>query len=182
MKTLIKHIFRNRLLSAILLMGVSNGALATCSFMDSRFTPNDAVQLNLGSVIVQRDTPVGTVVWSATNNTLGGRNNFIECNATGYRTQWAAGSGYAPVAYSGQTLYQSGVPGLAFRIVTPGQERPAAGMEPALFPVKFPTSPAPARRPGGGYAGNRGSYQLQLVKIAPLPDRAPSRPARLPGR
>ena len=94
MKTLIKHIFRNRLLSAILLMGVSNGALATCSFMDSRFTPNDAVQLNLGSVIVQRDTPVGTVVWSATNNTLGGRNNFIECNATGYRTQWAAGSGY----------------------------------------------------------------------------------------
>jgi len=167
MKTLIKKLVQSRVLCCLLLWVVSKSALAACSFMDSRFTPNDSVQLSLGTVTVQRDAPIGSVVWSTTNSVLGGRNNFIECNASGFQTQWAVGAGFAPVAYSGQTLYQSGVPGLAFRIVTPGAGSTAGRYGTGPLPRQISNT---ACASGGNWwrlcGGTWGNYQLQLVKVA----------------
>lgn len=174
MKTLIKKIVHNRVLSCATLLLISKGALASCGFMDSRFTPNDSVQLSLGSIVVQRDAPVGTVVWSTTNSVLGGRNNFIECNANGFRTQWAAGAGFAPVIYGSQTFYESGIPGLAFKIVTPGAGSTAGRYGTGPLPRQISSTACAA---GGTWwrlcGGTWGNYQLQLVKIAQVTGSGP---------
>ncbi|QIX98036.1 fimbrial protein [Cedecea sp. FDAARGOS_727] len=174
MNRLIKKAFRPRLLTCALLLVASKGALATCSFMDSRFGPNDSVALDWGTIVVQRDTPVGTVVARLGDSTLGGRNNFLQCNASGFTTQWAVGPGFAPVAYGGQTLYQSGVPGLAFRIVTSGAGSTAG---------RYGTGPLPrqitnmACNTGTGWwrlcGGTWGGMSLQLVKISPITGSGP---------
>lgn len=75
-----KKIFRPRVMTCALLLAASKGALATCSFMDSRFGPNDSVALDWGTIVVQRDTPVGTIVARTSDSTLGGRNNFMQCH------------------------------------------------------------------------------------------------------
>ena len=156
-------------LPGALLMLVSQGAMATCSFMDSRFGPNDSVALNFGTVIVQRDTPVGTVVATVSNNTLGGRNNFIQCNAPGYTSQWAAGGAFAPVVYNGETLYESGVAGLAFRVVTPGAGSTTGRYGTRALPRQISNVACASSAPAAWYrlcGGTWGSLRVQLVKIA----------------
>jgi type 1 fimbria pilin len=169
MKELMKKVVSSRLLSFTLLMVASKAAMATCGFMDSRFSANDTVSLNFGTVILQRDTPIGSVVATLNDSTLGGRNNFIECNATGFSSQWAAGAGFTPVSYGGQTLYQSGIAGLAYRIVTAGAGSTAG---------RYGTGPLPRQLSGVACTsgsnwwrlcgGTWGSYRLQLVKIAAI--------------
>lgn len=170
----IKKALYPRLLACALLLVASKGALATCTFMDSRFGPNDAVALDWGTIVVQRDTPVGTIVARTSDSALGGRNNFMQCNASGYTTQWVAGPGFAPVIYGGQTLYQSGVPGLAIRIVTTG-----AGTSGG----RYGTGPLPRQitnvycLAGGNWwrlcGGTWGNLVLHLIKIAPTTGSGP---------
>lgn len=154
-------------LPGILLMLASKSALASCSFMDSRFGPSDGGSFIFGNVVVQRDTPVGTVVATQTGTALAGRNNFIECNTSGFASQWAAGGGFTPVSYGGQTLYESGIPGLAFRIVTPGagstSGRYGSGALPrTLTGVSCNNGPNWWRLCGGTW----GNLSVQLVKIS----------------
>lgn len=131
--------------------------------------------LSLGYSGGQRDTPVGTVIKGITVSTISGRPSFIECNAGGYQSQWAAGlAGFRPVTYSGETLYESGVPGLAFRITTPG-----AGSTSWLY------GSGPLSRTLTGMAcvsstnwwrlcgGTWGPVRLYLVKIAPVTGSGP---------
>lgn len=160
-----KHMLRVGLTGALLL--ASKGALATCSFMDSRFNANNGSALNFGNVVVQRDTAVGSVIATLTDTALGGRNNFLECNATGYVTRWAAGGAFAPVVYNGETLYQSGITGLAFRITTAGAGSTAG---------RYGTGPLPRQITNLSCAnsttwwrlcgGTWGNLRVQLVKIA----------------
>lgn len=174
MNNVMKKIFRPRVMTCALLLVASKGALATCSFMDSRFGPDDSVALSFGTVVVQRDTPVGTVVASTTNSALGGRNNFLQCNASGFTTRWAVGPGFAPVVYNGQTLYQSGVPGLAFRIVTSGAGTTAGRYGTGPLPRQISNT---ACVTGSGWwrlcGGTWGNLGLQLVKIAPTTGSGP---------
>lgn len=167
MKNLMEKIASPRVITFALLMVASKAAMATCGFMDSRFSANDTVSLNLGTVIVQRDTPIGSVVATVNDSALGGRNNFLECNATGFSSQWAVGAGFAPVSYGGQTLYQSGIAGLAYRIVTAGAGSTAGRYGTGPLPrqisnVACTSGPTWWRLCGGTW----GSYRLQLVKIA----------------
>lgn len=158
-----------RILTGGLLMVASKGVLASCAFMDSRFGPNDSVSINFGNVVVQRDTTVGTVVATINENTLGGRNNFIQCNAPGYTTQWAAGGGLTPVVYNGQTLYESGVAGLAIRVVTPGAGSTAGRYGTGNLPRQISNVPCSSSSPAAWYrlcGGTWGGLRLQLVKIA----------------
>jgi hypothetical protein len=174
MKNVMKKVFRPRVMTCALLFLASKGALATCSFMDGRFGPDDSVALSFGTVVVQRDTPVGTVVASTTNSALGGRNNFLQCNASGFTTRWAVGPGFAPVVYNGQTLYQSGVPGLAFRIVTSGAGTTAGRYGTGPLPRQISNT---ACVTGSGWwrlcGGTWGNLGLQLVKIAPTTGSGP---------
>lgn len=168
MKRLIKKVFPHRILSGALLLAVSNGAMAACSFLDSRFDANANVNLNAGNIVVQRDTPVGTVVATIDDSALGGRNNFFLCTTGGFTTQWAPGSGgFAPVTYGGQTLYQSGIAGLAWRVVTNGAGSTAGRYGTGALPRSITglacTSGTGNYRLCGGTWGN---YRLQLVKIA----------------
>lgn len=169
MKNVIAKILQHRLLSCALLMVMSKGALASCAFLDSRFDANATVNLNLGNIVVQRDAPIGTVVATINDTALGGRNNFFQCTTGGFVTQWAAGSGaFTPVNYGGQTLYQSGIPGLAFRVVTPGAGSTAGRYGTGALPRSL-TGVSCASSAGNWYrlcGGTWGNYRLQLVKIA----------------
>lgn len=169
MKTVIARFLPPRVLTCIALMVVSKGALATCAYMDGRFNPNDVVNINLGTVVVQRDTPVGTVVATVNDSTLGGRNSFIQCTYERFTTQWAAGSAaFTPVSYGGQTLYQSGIPGLAYRVVTAGAGSTAGRYGTGALPRSLSTVACVSS--GGNWyrlcGGSWGNYRLQLVKIA----------------
>lgn len=169
MKTLIAKILPHPVLSCALLLVLSKGALASCAFMDSRFDANATVNINMGNVVVQRDTPIGTVVATVNDSALGGRNNFFECTSSGFTTQWAEGSGgFTPVTYGGQTLYQSGVPGLAFRVVTPGAGSTAGRYGTGALPRSL--NGVSCLSSGGVWyrlcGGTWGNYRLQLVKIA----------------
>lgn len=169
MNMFISKLIQPRILFCTALMMISKGALATCAFMDGRFNANDTVNINLGSVVVQRDAPIGTVVATVNDSALGGRNNFIQCTYSGFTTQWAAGSGgFTPVTYGGQTLYQSGIPGLAFRVVTPGAGSTAGRYGTGPLPRSLSTVACTSS--GGNWyrlcGGTWGSYRLQLVKIA----------------
>lgn len=143
-------------------------ALAACSFMDSRFNAGNSDTLNFGNVVVQRTAAVGSVVAQLTSSSLGGRNNFFTCDDSSFRTVWAEGTGgFVPVTYGGQTLYQSGIPGLAIRIVTPGAGSNAG---------RFGTGPLPRGYTGSACnwsttwwrlcGGTWGNVRLELVKIA----------------
>ncbi|SQC93225.1 Uncharacterised protein [Cedecea neteri] len=81
MNNVMKKIFRPRVMTCALLLVASKGALATCSFMDSRFGPDDSVALSFGTVVVQRDTPVGTVVCQ-TRRLPRSVDVIISCSAT----------------------------------------------------------------------------------------------------
>lgn len=169
MKMLIKKVLRPRILTCVALLLVSQGAFASCAFMDSRFSANDSVSLNLGNIVVQRDTPVGTVVATVNDTTLGGRNSFIQCTTSSFTSQWAAGTGgFTPVSYGGQTLYQSGIDGLAFRVVTAGAGSTAGRYGTGTLPRSL--SGVACVSSGGNWyrlcGGTWGNYRLQLVKIA----------------
>lgn len=162
-------------ITGCVLMLAAKSALASCSFMDNRFAASDSVALNLGHVVVQRDEPVGSVVATVTNNALGSRNDFIQCTTSGFVTQWAAGGGaFAPVSYNAQTLYQSGVAGLAFRIITSGAGSTAGRYGPGPLPRSI--SGVSCRNADNWWrlcGGTWGSIQLQLVKIAPVTGSGP---------
>lgn len=159
----------------ILLLGAAKSAQASCTFIDSRFSASDSVTLDLGHVVVQRDAPVGTVLVTLLDSQLASRSSFLQCSSPGFVSSWAPGSGgFMPVNYNGQTLYQSGVPGLAFRVVTYGSGSTAG---------RYGTGPLPRQvanvactwtsnnwRLCGGTWGN---YRLQLVKIAPVTGSGP---------
>lgn len=175
MKTVMMKRIRMQIVVGGLLLLAAKGAMASCTFMDARFTASDSVALNLGHVVVQRDAPVGSVVATLSNNALGSRNDFIECTTSSFVTQWAAGGGgYTPVSYNAETLYQSGVMGLAFRIVTPGAGSTAGRYGTGALPrrvsnIPCRSSPTWWRLCGGSW----GNYQLQLVKIAPVTGSGP---------
>lgn len=169
MNRLTKKVLLSRILSCAALLLVSKGAFASCAFMDSRFSANDSVTLNLGNIVVQRDTPVGTVVATVNDATLGGRNNFFQCTTSAFTSQWAAGTGgFTPVSYGGQTLYQSGIDGLAFRVVTAGAGSTAGRYGTGTLPRSL--SGVACVSSGGNWyrlcGGTWGNFRLQLVKIA----------------
>ncbi|WP_227317546.1 fimbrial protein [Cedecea davisae] len=170
-----KTSFSKVLWGGILLLGAAKSAQASCTFMDSRYNANDSVTLDLGHIVVQRDAPVGSVVATFNDTRLGSRNSFIQCDSPGFVTRWAQGSGgFMPVNYNGQTLYQSGVAGLAFRIVTSGAGSTAG---------RYGTGPLPRQISNTACTwsadwwrlcgGTWGSYRLQLVKIAPVTGSGP---------
>jgi len=131
--------------------------------------------VSFGNVVVQRDQALGSVVATKTLSTVGSRPSFIQCDAGGYQSQWAAGTGaFAPVSYGGQTLYQSGVPGLAFRIVTPGAGSTAGRYGTGALPrtltgVACVSSSSWWRLCGGTW----GNVRLDLVKIASVTGSGP---------
>ncbi|MGC6009124.1 fimbrial protein [Enterobacter kobei] len=159
-----------RILFCGVLLLTSKMAVGACSFMDNRFTASDNINLNFGQIIVQRDTPIGSVVATASSATLANRNDFIECTTSRFVTQWAPGSGnFQPVQHNAETLYQSGVAGLAFRVVTPGAGSTAGRYGTGPLPRRVSNiwcrlSPTWWRLCGGSW----GNYQLQLIKIAPV--------------
>lgn len=165
-----------RLLTAGVLMMVSKGVWATCAFMDSRFGPNDSVNLNFGAVIVQRDTPVGSVVATINDSALGGRNNFLQCDAPGFQTRWAAGGAFTPVVYNGETLYQSGIAGVAIRVATPGAGSTAGRYGAGALPRTITNVACTSSSPAAWYrlcGGTWGSLRIQLIKIAPVTGSGP---------
>ncbi|NWC65393.1 fimbrial protein [Cedecea sp. P7760] len=168
-------LFSKVIWGSVLLLGAAKSAQASCTFMDSRFNANDSVTLDLGHIVVQRDAPVGTVVATFNDSRLGSRNSFVQCDSSGFVTRWAQGSGgFLPVSYNGQTLYQSGVPGLAFRVVTSGAGSTAGRYGTGPLPRQIAntacTWSADWWRLCGGTWGN---YRLQLVKIAQVTGSGP---------
>ncbi|MFU9137964.1 fimbrial protein [Erwinia tasmaniensis] len=163
---LISKCVKYPVLALVLLMLLSEGARATCKFMsDSQYNANDSVSLNFGKIIVQRDAPIGSTVAEITEPTLASRHDFIVCDNLQFTTQWAAGS-HSPVDYGGETLYQSGITGLAWRIITPG-----AGSTTG----RYGTGPLPRQLSGVACVsgsvqylcgGTWGRFRIQLVKIA----------------
>jgi|GEM_PF-405996 len=145
----------------------STAAQATCTFLSGSVT--DGETINFGDVIVQRDTPVGSVVASTSSNTLNGRGNFLHCDeATVQTARWSA-EGTTTIRYNSEQLFSVGIAGLAMRVVTPG------GFYGLRFTGDFSrdavwggcvsnTSPTTWRRYCGPSWG--GATQFQLVKVA----------------
>lgn len=167
MKNLLKKVLKPHFLCCTALLAISNGAMATCSIIDARYTPADGFTMNLPTIVVQRDAPVGSIVYSNTRNELNSRSNFIECTTGGFSSQWGTGGALAPVSYGGQTLYASGVAGLAWRVVTPGAGSTAGRYGTGALPRQLN---GVACVSGTNYwrlcGGTWGSVRFELVKIA----------------
>lgn len=161
----------NRMTQALMVLALCLGsakAMAACSFMDGRFNAGNSETLNFGDVVVQRTAAVGSVVASITSSSLGSRNNFFTCDDNTFRTVWAEGTGgFTPVSYGGQTLYQSGIPGLAIRIVTPGAGSNAGRFGSGALPRGYTGSACAWSTTWWRLCGGTwGNVSLQLVKIA----------------
>lgn len=90
--------------------------LASCSFFPG-FYATDNVSISFKPVLVQRDTPIGTVLDSVYNESLLNRAEFIKCDRP-LVTEW--NSVARKVMYSNEELLESGVPGISIRVITPG--------------------------------------------------------------
>ncbi len=162
-----KNLLNKFVLFGVLLLVLSKGALATCVFLTgSTYTENDSSDFSFGNIVVQRDAPVGTVVASSTNGVIWDRTTFVQCTYEIFSAQFALGTGdFTPVSYGGQTLYESGVAGLAYRVVTPGAGKGTFGTGPLPRSISNPwcvTSTTWYRFCGSSW----GALTLELVKIA----------------
>lgn len=163
-----KNLFKSFFLFGLFLLIFSNEAMASCRIVSSAYSANDTGNFSFGSIVIDRSTPVGSVVATATNTDLGGRGYFVSCSGD-FINQWALGSGaYTPVSYGGETLYQSGVAGLAFRINTPGAGASAGKYGTAALPRSLSTTACnPTNAPNYTLCGQDwGNPILELVKIA----------------
>ncbi|CAI0940526.1 Type-1A pilin [Serratia proteamaculans] len=103
--------------SFILMAGVNNNAIADCSLLRGT-----SVNMHLslpGSLIIQRDTPLGSVIWASGKSTSTGTLD-IQCS---YGTAYGENSKYntAQTLVSGYTdVYQTKVPGIGVRVRNEG--------------------------------------------------------------
>ncbi|TKU37308.1 type 1 fimbrial protein [Citrobacter sp. wls716] len=107
---------RNVILFFLLLMAVSDVAMASCSFTGG-VTSELAGYLNFGNVTVQRDAPVGSVLATDVTGAYNNGNAIAGCTREAWTarwelTQWGTLSGY------GSGVYNTNLPGVGLRLST----------------------------------------------------------------
>lgn len=105
---------RNVILFFLLLMAVSDVAIASCSFTGG-VTSELAGYLNFGNVTVQQDAPVGSVIATDVTGAYNNGNAIAGCTREAWTarwelTQWATLSGY------GNGVYNTNLPGVGLRL------------------------------------------------------------------
>jgi type 1 fimbria pilin len=100
-----------------LIAGGNSNAFADCVF-DPGFTTLP-MRLSLPpSLIIQRDTPAGTVIWTSGKSTSSGPGTRIWC--TGAYTEATLYSGAQSLVAGYSDVYQSNIPGIGFRVKNEG--------------------------------------------------------------
>lgn len=98
----------------LLIMMASPAAQASCSFYGGA-TAEVPGYLNFGNVVVQRDTPVGSVLATAVTGAYNNGNGIAGCKPDAWTarwelTQWGTLSGY------GNNVYNTNLPGVGLRL------------------------------------------------------------------
>ncbi|HCB1501503.1 TPA: fimbrial protein [Klebsiella michiganensis] len=113
---------RNVILFFLLLMVVSDVAMASCSFTGG-VTSELAGYLNFGNVTVQRDAPVGSVLATTVTGAYNNGNAIAGCTREAWTarwelTQWGTLSGY------GNGVYNTNLPGVGLRLSSASSGKP----------------------------------------------------------
>lgn len=104
------------LASLLSLLSFNSFALVNCHFVSGRAEGSETV--SFGDIIIQRDAPVGTVLGSINLwQRYLSQGSIADCPRTGgYAATIDVGSEFSRVTYSGQELFETGVPGIAIRV------------------------------------------------------------------
>ncbi|AZD09520.1 PhfB [Pseudomonas chlororaphis] len=162
------NIFKKTLLTVLALGGasVSLSAYANCTFAPGSSADTQEA-INFGTVTVPPSAPIGTVVATRTSTLIGSRGVFITGCTTFNQQDWRS-PGLPAVSYAGEVLYQSGVPGYAIRIFTPGAGSTARQFGSGPFDRILTNNTCVAGPTSWSYCGGSwGNVTFELVKIAP---------------
>jgi len=153
--------------SAIVVIFASLSAHADCTFAPG-YSANTVEAISFGTVIVPPATAVGTIVATKTSNVIASRPWFVlGCSKASFNQHDWRDPALPAVAYSGQTLYQSGVAGYAIRIVTPGAGSTAGQFGAGAFPRIITGNFCRWTATTWDYCGGSwGPVTFQLVKIS----------------